>query len=130
MIKLYKSELLTEAGFPDHGFTQRSGGVSSGPFASLNLAHDVGDDQAAVVTNLERLRQQVGGESPLARVVKVHGTQVIAAGGDGAEPDAGWTVAPKLEADGLVAVAPPVTVAVQTADCAAVHKSSWPARDA
>ena len=55
-IDIYQSKLLSEAGFPRHGFTKRSGGVSSGPFASLNLAFDVGDEKEAVVENWRRLR--------------------------------------------------------------------------
>lgn len=37
-----------------HGFSTRIGGVSHPPFASLNLAFHVGDDQAAVVENRRR----------------------------------------------------------------------------
>jgi YfiH family protein len=120
MIELYQSELLTAAGFPDHGFTQRTGGVSAGPFASLNLAHDVGDDAAAVAANLERLRRHVGLTTPLQRVVQVHGADVLTDDSPELAPDATWTAAPTVEADGVVVARGSLTAAVQTADCAAV----------
>jgi YfiH family protein len=42
--------------FPElvNGVTSRHGGVSSGPYASLNLTNGLGDDPAAVAENLSR----------------------------------------------------------------------------
>ncbi len=42
--------------FPElvHGITTRHGGVSSGPYTSLNLSKGLGDDPAAVTENLAR----------------------------------------------------------------------------
>ncbi|HVN63611.1 MAG TPA: laccase domain-containing protein, partial [Candidatus Binataceae bacterium] len=55
-----------------HGFTGRLGGVSVGPFASMNLSHWVGDAESAVDENWERLRR--GGPLPklVARLNLVH----------------------------------------------------------
>ena len=41
-------------------FTTRHGGVSEGPYASLNLGERTGDDPGAVATNLARLRGRIG----------------------------------------------------------------------
>ncbi len=40
-----------------HGFVGRTGGVSTGEFASMNLSYWVGDDYDAVDTNWERIRR-------------------------------------------------------------------------
>ncbi len=61
-----------------HGFSLRQGGVSSGPFASLNLSESVGDAPLHVRENLERLAEATG-RSPqqLATVRQVHGDRVV-----------------------------------------------------
>jgi len=59
-VKLFlTSRLLSAAGIA-HGFSLRWGGVSSGPFSSLNLSASVGDDEAAVRENHELLREAAG----------------------------------------------------------------------
>jgi YfiH family protein len=120
LVESLHSRLLTEVGFPLHGFTTRVGGVSAGPFESLNLAHDVGDDPGAVAENLERLRRRLGVEAPLLRVKQVHGIGVI----DGAELLAagggGWSEPPLVEGDAIAATGIQAVLAVQVADCAAV----------
>jgi len=45
-----------------HGVSTRRGGVSRGPFESLNLGLHVGDDPAAVLENRRRLCQALGVE--------------------------------------------------------------------
>ena len=57
-------------------FTTRHGGVSEGPFASLNLGERTGDDPAAVAANHARLRELAGGTT-LARCSQVHGREVV-----------------------------------------------------
>lgn len=85
--------------------TTRLGGVSSGPWASLNLGDHVGDDPAAVATNRARIAAGLPAE-PLW-MKQVHG--VVVADADRAE------VAP--EADAAVARAEGRVCAVMTADC-------------
>jgi polyphenol oxidase len=48
--------------FPEvvHGVTTRHGGVSAGPWASLNLTKGTGDDPAAVEENLRRTSEAFG----------------------------------------------------------------------
>jgi len=49
------------------GFSTRDGGVSAGPYSSLNLGFHVGDDQESVRQNRERLAEQL--TFPLSRWV-------------------------------------------------------------
>jgi YfiH family protein len=55
-------------------FTGRKGGVSEGPFASLNLADHVGDESAAVMANRDLAARSVGlSGSDLAVMRAAHG---------------------------------------------------------
>ena len=85
--------------------TTRSGGVSTGKFASLNLSMRVGDDPQCVASNRAILRACLPAEP--AWVKQVHGTAVIEAG----------RAAPDAEADGVVAHDTGMVCAVMTADC-------------
>ena len=91
--------------------TTRSGGVSSGKFASLNLSARVGDDPQCVARNRAILRACLPAEP--AWVKQVHGTAVIDA--TRATPDA--------EADGVVTQSPGPVCAVMTADCLPIFLS-------
>jgi YfiH family protein len=85
-------------------FTTRRGGVSQGPYASLNLGLWTDDDPAHVRENRERVRQETGTQR-LAQGRQVHGTRVIV-DGDGVQ-----------EADGQVRTARGVAAMVLVADC-------------
>jgi hypothetical protein len=54
----------------------RAGGVSHGPYASLNLAAHVGDDPAAVAENRRRLRAALDLPSEPSWLQQVHGRDV------------------------------------------------------
>lgn len=88
-------------------FTTRAGGVSEGPYASLNLGRWTDDDPAAVEEN----RQRAADRAPVAFARQVHGTRVVAL--DGAPTDI-------LDADGVVTRAHSVAAMVLTADCVPV----------
>jgi YfiH family protein len=128
-IGFFRSELLSRAGFV-HGFTKRTGGASEGEFASLNLAHDVGDDPSRVRLNLEALRACLGLDVPLLRVRQVHGAVAVDAADLLATNDehlekspfgkGGWGDFPSVDADAIVSSGTSAVLAVQTADCAAV----------
>lgn len=109
-MELITSELLSVS----HGFPTRSGGVSEGPFASLNCAASVGDAPAAVAENLARLARAAGVEpGALVTVSQVHGDVVLragAAGGPVPRPPIG-------EGDGVWTDVPGIAVGVRTADC-------------
>jgi polyphenol oxidase len=85
-------------------FTTRRGGVSDGPFQSLNLGLWTDDDAANVRENRGRVARISGGRIAQAR--QVHGTDVIAA-----NPDA------VAEADGQVTAEPGVAAMALVADC-------------
>jgi purine-nucleoside/S-methyl-5'-thioadenosine phosphorylase / adenosine deaminase len=85
-------------------FTTRRGGVSEGPYASLNLGLWTDDDPGCVQLNRERVQVQVGA-SRLAQGRQVHGTRVVV-DGQGIE-----------EADGQVISGRGVAAVVLVADC-------------
>ena len=101
-------------------FTTRHGGVSEGPYASLNLGLHTDDDPGAVAANRERAAALVG--RSLAAVHQVHGTDVVAAG-DGV-PDADAL----LTADGrapLVLVADCVPVILVAPEAVGAVHAGW-----
>jgi polyphenol oxidase len=85
-------------------FTTRHGGVSGGPFASLNLGLRTDDDPGRVGENRARVERLTGGR--LAQARQVHGTEVVEA-----DPDA------TAEADGQVTSAEGVAAIALVADC-------------
>jgi len=90
-----------------HGFLGRRGGVSSGPFAELNLSERVGDRAPAVRENWRRATAEAGGMRR-ALMLQVHGDRVVTV--DAAATDAG-------EADAMVTSALTTALGVLTADC-------------
>ena len=100
--------------FPDddrvcHGFVGRSGGVSRGPFASLNLSYWVGDERANVDSNWERLRREVPALRAVARINQVHGNEVHVVTRE--------TIADRPRGDGIVTADPGVILGIFSADC-------------
>ncbi len=96
--------------------TTRAGGVSTGPFASLNLGDRVGDDPAAVAENRRRLTASLGLPAEPAWLRQEHGIQV-------AEILPGAALA-RTGADGAFARRPGAVCVVQTADCLPVLLAS------
>jgi polyphenol oxidase len=102
----------------DAAVTAQAGGVSDGPYATLNLSLSVGDDPARVLENRRRLAAAFGakpGDFVFAR--QVHGAGVRVVG----EPDAGsgaFGLDDAIDAaDALVTASPAVVLAILTADC-------------
>ena len=98
-----------------HGFATRAGGVSEGPYASLNLGFAVGDARERVEENFRRLAEAAGiPASAFVTASQVHGDRVLRA----AEPAPGDLPGPpQAEADALWTDRPAVAVGVKTADC-------------
>ncbi|NBB86746.1 MAG: peptidoglycan editing factor PgeF [Bacteroidetes bacterium] len=92
-------------------FTPRTGGVSEGPFASLNLSVSTGDTEARVEENRRRALAPLG-FTPEAMAIagQVHGTRVQTA------RTSGFYAA----TDGLVTDRPGVLLSFTAADCAVV----------
>ncbi|MBV9843273.1 MAG: peptidoglycan editing factor PgeF [Sphingomonadaceae bacterium] len=96
-----------------HGFLGRSGGVSSGVHAGLNVGLGSDDDRAAVAENRRRAVQAV---LPGAKLVTLHQVH---------SPDAIAVTAPFLDdarphADALVTDRPGLLLGILTADCAPI----------
>ena len=61
-----------------HGVSTREGGVSVGPYASLNLGASVGDAESAVMENRARLATSLGYRpETLVTTPQVHGNDVL-----------------------------------------------------
>ena len=98
--------------------TTRAGGVSTGPYASLNLGLHVGDDQAAVLANRETAATALGvGLDDLVFANQVHGAAVrVVTGSDRGR--GARSVADAIPAtDALVTTEPGVVLAIMVADC-------------
>ena len=93
-----------------HGFFGRTGGVSDGPYASLNAGLRSGDDRAHVEENRKRIRDALGADFLLS-VSQVHGDTVLIL--DGEHPG-------DAEADGMVTRVPGLALGILTADCGPV----------
>jgi YfiH family protein len=87
--------------------TTRSGGVSRGPYATMNLTRHTGDDSAAVAANQRRLADWL--PSPPVWLRQVHGNVVVVLGAG--------SVAAAPTADAAVTRERAVVCAVQIADC-------------
>ncbi|NBB91541.1 MAG: peptidoglycan editing factor PgeF [Gammaproteobacteria bacterium] len=85
--------------------TTRDGGVSVGPWASLNLGVNSGDEADAVAANRGRLTDELPAEPRW--LGQVHGSRVIHL--------ADWQ--PEVEADAAWTDRPGEAVVIQTADC-------------
>ena len=94
-------------------FTTRNGGVSEGPYSSLNLGRRTGDDPARVDANRALVCSALGADSTrLALNYQVHGTAVnrACAGRRGTPGDAVWTDEPALPIAALGADCVPVAL--------------------
>jgi polyphenol oxidase len=111
-----------------HGFCGRDGGVSVGPFATLNLAEWVGDDADAVAENWRRWDARYP-NLRVARLIQVHG-QLVHQIDQGifthlADSLACLGVSPsdfahdgkRREGDGMVTATPGIALGIFTADC-------------
>ncbi len=104
---------------PGHvfAFSDRGGGVSTGPFAEANLSLRVGDDPASVNKNRARLLDTLG--LPRHRLVttrQVHGANVVRVSADDLDrsPEPG---ALPVHADGMVTTDVGVALLIGAADC-------------
>lgn len=108
------------------GVTTRHGGVSTGPYASLNLSLGVGDDPAAVAENRARVATAFGADLVFAQ--QVHGRAVAlvdSAGratvlGEAAvppDPRSAVDRPPVAGVDALVSASPGPALVILVADC-------------
>jgi len=101
-----------------HGFFTRQGGVSTGPYASLNCSFSGGDDEAKVRENRALVAAAMGASPEnLLGLKQVHGNAVI----DVAGP---WPLHQGPAADAFVTCVPGLALGIITADCAPVLLSN------
>ncbi len=94
-------------------FSTRLGGVSTGPYASLNLGSATGDCLDSVDENFKRLRHLAGNPTRWLRVSQVHGNGIVV---DNGELDGLCG-----EADGLVSRFSNVALSTYHADCYPIY---------
>ncbi|MCB8880030.1 peptidoglycan editing factor PgeF [Acidisoma cellulosilytica] len=94
-----------------HGFFTRAGGVSTGPYASLNCSLSGGDDRAAVLENRARVALTLGARPEnLVGLTQVHGIDV-------ATVTTPWAPGDGPRADAMVTKTPGIALGIVTADC-------------
>lgn len=106
----FSTSRLLEMKGVSHGFFSRMGGISQGPFASLNTGFGSGDNAEDVAENRRRCADVFGLETQ--RLLTPHQTHSP----NVAVVDAPWPAAP-ARADGLVTRTPGVVIGVLAADC-------------
>nr|WP_237714012.1 peptidoglycan editing factor PgeF [Novosphingobium sp. Rr 2-17] len=99
------------AGLP-HGFLGRTGGVSTGDVAGLNVGLGSGDDPTLIARNRALAADAVLPGAKLTTVYQVHSGDCVVAGD--------WSDAERPHADALVTDRPGVLLGILTADCAPV----------
>jgi YfiH family protein len=107
--------------------TCRQGGVSTGVYASLNLAFHSGDAAHAVSQNRALLANALKLPSAPVWLEQVHGNQVIAAyGADGVpRADASWTQQADVVCAVMTADCLPVFICDRAASCVALAHAGW-----
>lgn len=105
-----RSDVLTAP----HGFFTRAGGVSAGPYASLNCSLSSADGREAVLENRSRAAEAVGARLPqLVGLMQVHGRDVI-------HVTEAWRPGEGPSGDAMVTDQPGMALGIVTADCAPV----------
>ena len=104
--------LLPDWNVPGVGalMTTRHGGVSEGPFQSMNLRDGLGDDPSAVRRNQALLNSAIGAQPVFLN--QVHGAQAVRLFESDGAPEA-----PVHSADASVTTEPGLACTVQVADC-------------
>jgi len=108
-LDLLTSPLLNRDGIV-HVFTTRTGGVSEGAYAALNMTRSRGDSAEHVAANRELVRQTLGLDY-LAFAIQLHGKAVVRVDA----PPKGDQAAG--EADAMITDKPGIGLVCQTADC-------------
>jgi polyphenol oxidase len=97
-----------------HGFFTRLGGVSAGPYASLNCSLSGQDSRDAVLENRARAAWAAGtSRDRLVGLTQVHGCAVV-------HVTAPWRPGDGPPADAMVTDRPDVALGIVTADCAPI----------
>lgn len=107
-VPLLTSPILSDVPGIVHGFTTRDGGVSQGPFASLNLGGSQ-DERASIDANRSRVVESLGRkDASFVALRQVHGNDVV---------QVTRLAGRSIEADGLWTRDRGAVLAVLVADC-------------
>lgn len=107
--------LLEQTGIVRHGFSTRLGGVSQGPWASMNLSSTRGDDPEAVEENKRRMAKALGVKpEDMTYTHQTHTTNVEVVKAE----DRGTRF---METDGMVTNVPGICLVTFYADCVPLY---------
>ena len=105
-------------------FSGRQGGVSEGPFGSLNLGILTGDERAAVIENRTRLAAALGlAPDRVLTGLQVHGPDLLEHGGPQDPSPYAHPGSPLVEVDGHFTASAGLAPLVLVADCLPVALS-------
>jgi len=107
------------------GCTTRTGGVSEGPYESLNIGGHVGDDPAAVVENRRRLVATCELPNEPCWLNQVHGTDVVIEPGKGDDGDAALTRETGVVCTVMIADCLPVLICSDDGQEIAAAHAGW-----
>jgi polyphenol oxidase len=97
-----------------HGFFTRQGGVSTGPYATLNCSLSSGDVRESILENRARAARALGASpAALVGVTQVHGATAV-------QITECWAPGTGPRADAMVTDRPGVALGIITGDCAPV----------
>ncbi|MFZ5648418.1 MAG: peptidoglycan editing factor PgeF [Bacillota bacterium] len=120
-IRCISFDIFSNTGLVEHAFTTRQGGVSRGPYRSLNLAFNVGDDPGAVLENRRRISSVMGVNiRDMVAGQQVHGKSVRVVTESDRGRGAGDYGDGFPETDALVTDVPGVLLSSYYADCVPV----------
>lgn len=112
----YQFPILSRCAGISHGVFTRKGGVSQGPYESLNVAIHNGDRVEDVRENRCRMAKALGGNVRLACCSQVHGDDVHVL----SRMDIDSSDERLIVADALVTDIPGIALVIQVADCQSV----------
>lgn len=115
-LAFYRFKVLDDPGAV-HGVFTRKGGVSSGPYESLNCGAKVGDAPEKVAKNRLKVCETLDARR-LAVINQVHGDRVVVLDKETAESDRVWLTSEK--ADAIVTRIPGLFLAIKIADCQSI----------
>lgn len=106
--------VTTQAIAARHGFFTRAGGVSTGPFASLNCSLSGQDERERVLENRARAARALGADpARMVGLTQVHGADAI-------HVTTPWQPGAGPKADAMVTDQPGLALGIVTADCAPI----------
>ncbi len=117
---IYTTPALDRLAGVDHGFTARTGGVSQGHFASLNLSFTRPEKRENVMENYRVFCRAAGiAFDSMVMDSYEHGTRVFRV--DRADAGKGYLADPLPPCDGLITNDPAITLVTGHADCMAFY---------